>query len=94
MDRIANYCYIGALFVIAVNMMFCLLRAVLGPRFTDRLVAINMIGTKTVLAIAVLTIIMREDYLADICLVYAAVSFLTVVVLTQLIPKKKTNKKT
>ena len=35
--------------ILSINMVFCLLRAVLGPRFSDRLIAINMIGTKTVL---------------------------------------------
>ena len=40
--------------ILSINMIFCLLRAVLGPRFSDRLIAINMIGTKTVLMIALL----------------------------------------
>ena len=61
--------------ILSINMVFCLLRAVLGPRFSDRLIAINMIGTKTVLMIALL----------DICLIYALISFLSFVVLTKLL---------
>ena len=49
--------------ILSINMIFCLLRAVLGPRFSDRLIAINMIGTKTVLMIALLIKVFHEDYL-------------------------------
>ena len=38
-----------AVIILSVNMVLCLVRAVLGPRFSDRLIAINMIGTKTCL---------------------------------------------
>ena len=61
--------------ILSINMVFCLLRAVLGPRFSDRLIAINMIGTKTVLMIALLIKVFHEDYLVDICLIYALISF-------------------
>ena len=66
--------------ILSINMIFCLLRAVLGPRFSDRLIAINMIGTKTVLIK-----VFHEDYLVDICLIYALISFLSFVVLTGLL---------
>ena len=59
--------------ILSINMIFCLLRAVLGPRFSDRLIAINMIGTKTVLMIALLIKVFHEDYLVDICLIYALI---------------------
>jgi multisubunit Na+/H+ antiporter MnhF subunit len=71
--------------ILSINMVFCLLRAVLGPRFSDRLIAINMIGTKTVLMIALLIKVFHEDYLVDICLIYALISFLSFVVLTKLL---------
>ena len=71
--------------ILSINMIFCLLRAVLGPRFSDRLIAIKMIGTKTVLMIALLIKVFHEDYLVDICLIYALISFLSFVVLTGLL---------
>ena len=36
-----------AMFVLACGMILAFIRAVRGPRFTDRIVAINMIGTMT-----------------------------------------------
>ena len=66
---------------LAILMCFCLLRAILGPNFTDRVVAVNVIGTKAVLLIAALSLFYDKSYLLDICLVYTMISFLTVVVL-------------
>ena len=71
------------LVVLAVLTIFCLIRAVLGPTIADRLVAVNMMGTIVMVIIAVLALLMDEDYLVDICLIYAMISFLAVVVLTK-----------
>ena len=79
--------------ILSINMVFCLLRAVLGPRFSDRLIAINMIGTKTVLMIALLIKVFHEDYLVDICLIYALISFLSFVVLTKLLGLRMSREK-
>lgn len=71
------------LLVLAVMVIFCLIRAVIGPRITDRLVAVNMIGTMVMVSICTLAVVMKEDYLVDICLIYAMISFLAIVVLTK-----------
>ncbi len=70
--------------VIAVLIILCLLRAILGPRLGDRIVSINMIGTMTIVEIAMLALYMRESYFYDVCLIYAMISFLAVVVLTKI----------
>lgn len=73
-----------AMLVIAVLIIFCLIRAILGPRLADRVVAVNMIGTMTIVEIAILALYMRESYLFDVCLIYAMISFLAVIVLTKI----------
>jgi multicomponent Na+:H+ antiporter subunit F len=69
------------MFFIGVTISFCLLRGILGPRFTDRVVAVNIIGVKTILMIAALSIFLEKAYLLDICLIYSIISFLAVVVM-------------
>lgn len=64
--------------------MLCLLRAILGPRLADRVVAVNMIGTMTIAEIAMFALYLRENYLFDVCLIYAMISFLAVVILTKI----------
>ncbi len=71
------------LIILAVLIILCLVRAVIGPSVADRIVATNMTGTLVITSIAVLAIKMREGYLVDICLIYALISFLAVIVLTK-----------
>ena len=71
------------LVVLGVIALLCLFRAIIGPTPADRIVAINMLGTLTMSMIVVLLVKLREGYLADICLIYALISFLAVTVLTK-----------
>lgn len=72
------------LVILAIMLMLCLVRAVIGPRIADRLVSVNMMGTMIICIIVILGVIMDEGYLADIALIYAMISFLAVVVLTKI----------
>ena len=74
---------IGALIFLAIALVLCLVRAIIGPRIADRLVAVNMMGTMIMVIIGILSVKMKEGYLVDICLMYAMISFLAVVVLTK-----------
>ena len=76
--------FYGFLSVLAVLLVLCLIRAVIGPRIADRLVAVNMMGTMVMVSIALLAVVKNQGYLVDICLIYALISFLAVVVLTRI----------
>lgn len=75
--------YIVVLIILAVMLFACLIRAIKGPRIADRIVAVNMMGTMVMVMIAVLSLLLKEAYLIDICLIYAMVSFLAVIVITK-----------
>ena len=79
-----NTLYSAALAVIALLLVFCLVRAVMGPRIADRVIAINLMGTLVVLTICILAYLLREGYLVDIALIYTMLSFLAVVLLTKI----------
>ena len=70
--------------VVAVLTILCLLRAILGPKLADRIMAVNMMGTMTIAVIALLSVYLGESSILDICLLYAAVSFVSVIVLTKI----------
>ncbi len=72
-----------ALAVLTVLALLCLVRCVLGPRISDRVLAINMIGTLTVIMVAVTVVLLGEGSLADIALIYAMLSFLAVILLSK-----------
>ena len=73
----------GALIFLAVMLILCLVRAIKGPRVADRIIAVNMMGTMVMVIIGILAVKMQEGYLVDICLIYAMISFLAVIVLTK-----------
>lgn len=68
---------------LALLILATLVRAVLGPRFTDRIVAVNVIGTLVIAELMVLSVRLKEEFLVDIALVFALLSFLSVVVAFQ-----------
>lgn len=60
-------------------MALALVRACLGPTIYDRILAVNVFGTKTVLLIAAMGYLFgRPDFL-DIALVYALINFISVI---------------
>jgi len=61
-----------------VTMALALIRAVLGPSVYDRVLAVNMFGTKTVLLLSVIAFLYgRPDFL-DLALAYALINFIGV----------------
>ena len=88
-ETLRSFLLTGCAVFLSTTIFFCLMRAALGPRYSDRIIAANIIGTKIILLIAVLSLIVGEGYLADICLIYAAISFLSVVVLARSVIEKK-----
>ena len=76
-----------ALGLLGVLVLLALLYAVLGKRFTDKIVAANMIGTLGVNMIVILAIL-GADYILDISLVFALLSFLMVIVLCRFVQNK------
>lgn len=74
----------GGMLAILVTMTLALTRAFLGPRLYNRILAINMFGTKTVLFIAVAGFLIgRPDFL-DIALFYALVNFVGTIAVLRL----------
>ena len=55
---------------ILITMSLALLRALLGPTVYDRILAVNMFGTMTVLFIAVIGFLTGRPEFLDLALVY------------------------
>ena len=83
LEKAYDMFFTGALVVLAVLVVLCLVRAIIGPRVADRIVSVNMTGTMVIVIIAILALMLEEGYLIDICLIYAMISFLAVIVLVK-----------
>ncbi len=86
-DTAYRYLYIGIFIVLGCLIFACLVRAIKGPRPADRILAGNMIGTAVIMMITVLSGFLGEGYLLDVCIVYAMLSFVSVVVLSKVYAK-------
>jgi multicomponent Na+:H+ antiporter subunit F len=77
--------YAVAAVAILITIGLALLRALLGPTVYDRVLAVNMIGTKTVLLIAVYAFLSGRTDILDIALIYALINFIGVVAVLKLV---------
>lgn len=70
--------YYAVLVALLVTMALALARALLGPTVYDRVLAMNMFGTKTVLLLSVAAFMAgRPDFL-DLTMAYALINFISV----------------
>lgn len=70
---------------ILATMALALVRALRGPTVYDRIVAVNVFGTKTVLAVALITYVTGHADLIDVALVYALINFIAIVAVLKLV---------
>ena len=68
--------FVAAMIGVLATMLLALVRALKGPTVYDRVLAVNMFGTKTVLLLSVIGFLTgRPDFL-DLGLVYALINFI------------------
>ena len=77
--------YAAAIIAILITILLALVRSLMGPTVYDRIAAMNMVGTKTILLIAVFAFLTGRHDLLDIALVYALINFIGVVAVLKLI---------
>ena len=71
--------YYAVTIALVITMGLALARAIIGPSVYDRVLAMNMFGTKTVLLIAVIGFLRgRPDFL-DLALLYTLINFIGVI---------------
>ncbi len=70
---------VAALAAILVTMTIAVVRAFVGPSVYDRILSVNMFGTKTVLLIATLSFLGDRPDMLDIAIAYALINFIGVI---------------
>ncbi len=71
----------AALFVLLAVLM--LYRVIKGPTMQDRVLAVNVLGTNTVVILALLAAALDEPWFLDIALIYALLNFLMAVAISK-----------
>ncbi|MBN1192884.1 MAG: pH regulation protein F [Coriobacteriia bacterium] len=65
--------------LLLVNAFLCLARAYLGPTVADRMLAINVMGTKTLVVLALLAFVFERSLFVDVALVYGLLNFVVTI---------------
>ena len=73
----------AASLAILVIMAMALARALMGPSVFDRILAVNLFGTLTVVLIALLGFVIDRPEFLDISLVYALINFIGTIAVTK-----------
>ena len=82
-DILYEYLFIGLIVALAVLIVFAIIKSIVGPRIADRVVSVNMISTMTVMLLCNLTVYFKnEGYLADVSIIYVLISFVAIIVLS------------
>ncbi|MEN1727430.1 MAG: monovalent cation/H+ antiporter complex subunit F [Pseudomonadota bacterium] len=71
--------------LVFITMVLALIRALRGPTIYDRILAVNVFGTKTVLVVALISEVNGHADLVDVALVYALINFIAVVAVLKLV---------
>ena len=86
--ELINECYdvlfTGVLIALALAVVVTLIYIIRSRLTVDRIIGINLIGTIVVIAIAVLTHLLGQAYLADVAIVYVVMSFIAVMMLCRI----------
>ena len=88
-----KYVFLGVFGVIGISCIAGLVYGVREKRFTDKLVAVNLVTTLSLNAIMMLAVYFNEDYVLDIALIYAILGFAAVAVLAKLLGEKSKEEK-
>ena len=83
---------LGVIVALLISVLIVLLRAFAGPTVFDRILAINVIGTKAVLIVALLGYLAgpaRAGLYLDTALVYALINFVATVGILKLVEFKR-----
>lgn len=77
--QILEFLYSLGAVLVMLMIFLSLIRALIGPSAPDRVAAINIIGTKTLVIITLIAFIYNQQFFLDIAMIYALMSFITTI---------------
>jgi len=73
--------------VIVFTILLCTYRAVVGPGIFNRVVAVNVIGTKTIVLLVLIGYYFERPMFFDIALLYAMLNFIATLVFAKYVQR-------
>ena len=73
--------------LIALTIILCTYRAVVGPGIFNRVIAVNVIGTKTIVLLVLIGYYFERPMFFDIALLYAMLNFIATLIFAKYVQK-------
>ncbi len=83
--------YLAVSLAILVTMVLALLRALRGPTVYDRVLAVNMFGTKTALLLSVIAFLFGRPEFLDLALAYALINLVGILAVLEFFQNRAHN---
>lgn len=71
------------IWVLLLTISIVTYRVIKGPSTYDRLLSVNVIGTKTIVVLVLIGYVFERPYFSDIALLYAILNFMSTVVIAK-----------
>ena len=84
-----NTVYVSAIVIVLAGVLLLLRRVIDGPTVHDRILAVNVIGTKTIVLLVLVGFIARRPaFFIDIALAYALINFIATIALLRYMERR------
>ncbi|MBI4651227.1 hypothetical protein HY745_08095 [Candidatus Desantisbacteria bacterium] len=80
-----NIFFLISAMILLLNAVLCFIRLIIGPSILDRMVAINIIGTKTLIVLVLIAYYHGQRYYIDIAFIYGLLNFIITVAISKFI---------
>ena len=66
----------ASVIILILTIFVCLYRVVFGPGVENRLIAVNTVGTKTIILLVLIGFIFDRSIFLDVAIIYAMINFI------------------
>jgi len=73
----------GAAIIVIINAFVCLYRVIKGPTIQDRVLAINIVGSKTLIILVLMAFIFKSSIYLDVAILFVLLNFIVMVVISR-----------
>lgn len=77
------------IYFLVLTIIVCMFRAIIGPTNADRLISVNVIGTKTIVLISMISVLLGKKFYEDVVIVYALISYLATVIISRYVEERR-----
>ncbi|MCP1662684.1 MAG: cation:proton antiporter [Methanocalculus sp. MSAO_Arc1] len=75
--------FYASMIILILTVFLCLYRVLAGPGVENRLIAVNTIGTKTIVLLVLIGFIYERPIFLDIAIIYAMINFIATIAIAK-----------